>query len=114
MSYNRFKTDITKNSNFENDSLIFNSNENKNSLIQYHIEMVGDINTYIYYLHYIRNKLNNKLYNMGEIDLTKNNIYLRIQNTFSIYFCDLINEIKSDNDLIFMVHFCPKEYLLIG
>ena len=116
MSYNGFKTDITKNSNFDNESysLIFKSYENKNSLNQYHIEMVGDINTYIYYLHYIGNPINNKLYNMGEIDLTKNNIYLRIHNTFSVYFCDLINEIKSDNDLIFMVHFCPKEYLLIG
>ena len=56
----------------------------------------------------------NNLSIQNSIDLTKNNNYLNISNSYSVYFCEIINEIKSDNNLIFKVHFCPESYLKIG
>jgi hypothetical protein len=68
--------------------------------------MKGYQTLFIYYFHLIG--MANNLSIQNSIDLTKNNNYLNISNSYSVYFCEIINEIKSDNNLIFKVHFCPK------
>ena len=114
-NYNGSKIDITEyfHFNIDNNTLTFIPGYiNINETGQYHIEMKGYQTLFIYYFHLIG--MANNLSIQNSIDLTKNNNYLNISNSYSVYFCEIINEIKSDNNLIFKVHFCPKSYLKIG
>ena len=108
-NYNGNKIDITEyfQFNIDKNNLTFIPGYiNINETGQYHIEMKGYQTLFIYYFHLIG--MANNLSIQNSIDLTKNNNYLNISNSYSVYFCEIINEIKSDNNLIFKVHFCPK------
>ena len=72
------------------------------------------IHTFIIYIIFEFPNSNQFTSNNIEIDLTKNNNLLTINNRYSFNFCDLINEIKSDNDLIFIIHYCTNSYIKIG
>ena len=86
-NYNGYKYDITSESYFDNEKNTLNFIEKTliDTQKQYHIEMIGDINTYIYYLHYIGIPNSNQFTsNNIEIDLTKNNNLLAINNRYSL------------------------------
>ena len=80
-----------------------------NELIQYHIEIVGEINHYHYYLYYIKagtKSSHNLIFN-------KNNYFLEGPITSSLL-CNIINTINSNSNLIFKVHFCTLYQIKLG
>ena len=94
------KEDITSISFFDDNtnSLRFNSTKQINNKGQYHIEMEGDIQTFLYYFHYIGYVTNETLKINGlSINLAKKNNIIQITNNYSIYLLNLIKSITSNN-----------------
>ena len=111
---NRDKIDITSNANFNNKNISFNSNHEINNLNQYHIEIVGAIKTYYYYLYYLGSPTNEMFNLMNNIDLTRKNNLLTVTNNYSVYFCELIKKIESTNNLKFKILDCFNNELQLS
>ena len=108
------RKEINYNFNRTNNELTFpNNNISITEISQYHIEIINDIKTLYYYIHYI--KIPDKIIStsISSLILNKNNNYLDIKAP--TYFQNIITKIISEsNNQFFSIYYCRFEQCRIG
>ena len=107
------KIPVNFNFNDNNKTLTFNNKTNNLDYSQYHIEIIGDIKTIYYYIHYIQ--IPEKIYSTttSTLLINKNNNYIDFKAP--TYFQNLITEIETKREnQYFKLYYCQNNICRIG